>query len=148
MAVTKPGNIIENIVKPYRGRLKATSDGSLVITNLTGEDQGSYKANIRTTKQCTQVYNLTVYDKVYDNVSYHNSSEEFTGRPQHLVTMVVPAVIIPIIIVSLILLLKFHHKLHLQDPCESEEPVGKEDEMEGPVFKINDVYYLERQGES
>ncbi|XP_069829445.1 uncharacterized protein [Dendropsophus ebraccatus] len=62
IAVTQPGDVPDIINSSYRGRLSATHDGSLVITNLTREDQGYYMANILRASQCIQEYYLTVYD--------------------------------------------------------------------------------------
>ncbi|XP_073498384.1 SLAM family member 9-like [Phyllobates terribilis] len=87
IAKTKPGNVIEDIISSYRGRLNATSNGSLVITNLTRDDQGSYIANIKRSSQCTQEYNLTVYDKPQNSTS--NSSTTSTSDGSSSVSTVV-----------------------------------------------------------
>ncbi|KAG8560170.1 hypothetical protein GDO81_014823 [Engystomops pustulosus] len=69
-AVTEPGKpvIIRSLI--YDGRLKATADGSLVISKLTREDQGIYKGSVLRWRsgQCVLFYNLTVY------ASFRNSS--------------------------------------------------------------------------
>ncbi|XP_063803003.1 uncharacterized protein LOC134980219 isoform X2 [Pseudophryne corroboree] len=48
----------------HNGRLSVTSNGSLIIANLSREDQRIYTANIRRqlSGQCTQIYDLRVYE--------------------------------------------------------------------------------------
>ncbi|XP_063296523.1 SLAM family member 5-like [Pelobates fuscus] len=63
-ATTKPGGDIDVRDNRYEGRLDGTADGSLRFTKLTREDQGDYRANIRTdpgNKQCEQQYDLRVF---------------------------------------------------------------------------------------
>lgn len=78
-ATTEPGKsaIIRNLF--YNGRLNATADGSLIITRLIREDQRIYKGSIlrRTSGQCAQFYNLTVYEEqVYFFSSSSTTSPE------------------------------------------------------------------------
>ncbi|XP_063803005.1 uncharacterized protein LOC134980219 isoform X4 [Pseudophryne corroboree] len=49
----------------HNGRLSVTSNGSLIIANLSREDQRIYTANIRRqlSGQCTQIYDLRVYGR-------------------------------------------------------------------------------------
>ncbi|XP_063803827.1 uncharacterized protein LOC134980790 [Pseudophryne corroboree] len=65
IAKTEPGNPVMVHNNLYRGRLSVTADGSLIITNLSREDQGNYTANIRRqiSGQCTQIYDLTVHGR-------------------------------------------------------------------------------------
>lgn len=74
-ATTEPGKsaIIRNLF--YNGRLNATADGSLIITRLIREDQRIYKGSIlrRTSGQCAQFYNLTVYE-LEEQVYFFSSS--------------------------------------------------------------------------
>ncbi|CAH2327023.1 SLAM family member 5-like [Pelobates cultripes] len=57
-ATTNPGEIDVRDYR-YEGRLSATANGSLRFTNLTGDDQGEYIANIlKGNMQCKQVYSI------------------------------------------------------------------------------------------
>ncbi|CAH2225367.1 SLAM family member 5-like [Pelobates cultripes] len=65
-ATTKPGGDIDIRDNRYEGRLYGTADGSLHFTKLTREDQGEYRATIRTdtgNKPCDQQYDLRVFSK-------------------------------------------------------------------------------------
>ncbi|XP_073466568.1 cell adhesion molecule CEACAM3-like [Aquarana catesbeiana] len=61
-AVTKPGQPVVIQDPRHQGRLNATANGSLIITGLTREDQGTYGAYLvtPTSQQCAQLYNLRV----------------------------------------------------------------------------------------
>ncbi|KAM4013533.1 uncharacterized protein ACNLHF_003616 [Anomaloglossus baeobatrachus] len=62
-AVTEPGKPVIIRSQFYNERINVTVDGSLIITNLTREDQGTYKGSVlrRTSGQCVQFYNLTLH---------------------------------------------------------------------------------------
>ncbi|XP_044128685.1 uncharacterized protein LOC122922219 isoform X2 [Bufo gargarizans] len=144
IAETKPGSLIEDVISSYRGRLKATRNGSLVITHLTREDQGSYKARVQGISHCSH---LSVYDQRYNSTlndpkSSRNSSSEFLGRPQHLLTKVLPPVIIVLVVVTAILMFGYRQKLRPQHICLSGTTPRKDNE-EGSVWKINDIYNIE-----
>ncbi|KAM3918708.1 uncharacterized protein RB166_013483 isoform 2-T2 [Leptodactylus fuscus] len=152
IAVTKPGNVIGDVTRSYKGRLNTTYDGSLVITNLTTEDQGSYIASIMGSKQCIQMYNVTVYAgplpspfspshnfTADDILFFHNTS---SGRHQHIVTKVVPTVIALIIIITAFLVFGYRQNLHPRSMCESNITLCKDD-RDGSVWKINDIYSIE-----
>lgn len=145
IATTEPGKVIKDITHHYKGRLTATSNGSLVITNLTREDQGLYKANILRSSQCIQMYNLTVYDKRYTSPANgtacsHNSSSESPGWHQHVLTKVVSPVIILIIIIIAVLVFVFRQKLHPAHVCNKSDNTPRKDDKEGSFWKINDIY--------
>ncbi|XP_075047961.1 T-lymphocyte surface antigen Ly-9-like isoform X2 [Mixophyes fleayi] len=79
IATTEPGNPVVVKEKLYNGRLDVTADGSLIITNLSREDQGIYTADIQRQRsgQCTQIYYLTVYDeKFYKPLATRNIIED------------------------------------------------------------------------
>ncbi|PIO27175.1 hypothetical protein AB205_0038260, partial [Aquarana catesbeiana] len=61
-AVTKPRQPFVIQDDRYQGRLNSTTNGSLIITGLTREDQGTYGAYVvtPTSQQCAQLYNLRV----------------------------------------------------------------------------------------
>lgn len=61
-ASTVPGEPVTIQDDRYEGRLKVKMDGSLVISGLTEEDRGVYRATIQGQKseRCEQLYNLTV----------------------------------------------------------------------------------------
>ncbi|XP_075700667.1 uncharacterized protein LOC142665018 [Rhinoderma darwinii] len=80
-AGTEPGKPVVIIRSPfYNGRLKVTADGSLIITNLTREDRGIYKASVlkQTSGQCAQFYNLTLYE---EQVSFFRTSSTTSTSP-------------------------------------------------------------------
>ncbi|XP_077320259.1 SLAM family member 6-like isoform X1 [Lithobates pipiens] len=65
IASTKPQNSPEIHYNEYDGRLSSTPDGSLIITELRLEDQGTYRAVFRIdkeTKSCD--YHLTVFSNL------------------------------------------------------------------------------------
>ncbi|XP_077114234.1 uncharacterized protein LOC143769492 isoform X1 [Ranitomeya variabilis] len=79
-AVTEPGKPVTIRSQLYSGRIKVTAYGSLIITNLTREDQGTYKGSVlrRTSGQCAQFYNLTLHGLTNENIcgeTRHISSE-------------------------------------------------------------------------
>ncbi|KAM4664854.1 pregnancy-specific glycoprotein 22-like [Discoglossus pictus] len=62
-ASTKPGGLIETRDDGFAGKVYGMSDASLIITNLTREDQGIYTANVYCNKerrQYLQYYDLRV----------------------------------------------------------------------------------------
>ncbi|XP_075048012.1 cell adhesion molecule CEACAM3-like isoform X2 [Mixophyes fleayi] len=93
IARTEPGKPVVVREKLYNGRLDVTADGSLIITNLSREDQGIYTADIQgqSSEQCTQIYYLTIYDGNFYRPSITQSNiieddkklrENFPGRTQ------------------------------------------------------------------
>ncbi|XP_069807537.1 T-lymphocyte surface antigen Ly-9-like isoform X2 [Dendropsophus ebraccatus] len=157
IAVTQPGDVADIINSSYRGRLSATRDGSLVITNLTREDQGYYMANILRASQCIQEYYLTVYDKNYtddtkgsgetynvtanDTTCSHNSFSEIRDCHQHLIAKILPAAIVPVIIVSAILIIGYWKKRHPQCTSNRAENTPRKADN-GAVWKTNDIYNI------
>ncbi|XP_077320279.1 uncharacterized protein LOC143942762 [Lithobates pipiens] len=81
-AVTEPGKPVVILDDRYKGRLNVTTNGSLIITGLTREDQGTYGsyAVAQTSLQCAQLYNFTVLGTLsQDSYATHAASgEEFT----------------------------------------------------------------------
>ncbi|XP_073495615.1 uncharacterized protein [Phyllobates terribilis] len=76
-AVTEPGKPVTIRSQFYNGRINVTANGSLILTNLTREDQGTYKGSVlrRTSGQCAQVYNLTLYGL---------TNEKMCGETRHV----------------------------------------------------------------
>ncbi|XP_069583650.1 uncharacterized protein [Ranitomeya imitator] len=79
-AVTEPGKHVTIRNQLYSGRIKVNAYGSLIITNLTREDQGTYKGSVlrRTSGQCAQFYNLTLHGLTNERIcgeTRHISSE-------------------------------------------------------------------------
>ncbi|XP_073466611.1 uncharacterized protein [Aquarana catesbeiana] len=64
LAQTSPGEPVEIEEAEYEGKLKATVNGSLIIMNLTREDENQYTANVQTisSSQCLQRFHLRVFD--------------------------------------------------------------------------------------
>ncbi|XP_073466567.1 uncharacterized protein [Aquarana catesbeiana] len=81
-AVTEPGKPIVIQDDRYKGRLNVTTNGSLIISGLTREDQGTYGSYTLapTSLQCAQLYNFTVLgtQSLDSYVTHAASGKEFT----------------------------------------------------------------------
>ncbi|XP_075048698.1 uncharacterized protein LOC142108751 [Mixophyes fleayi] len=115
IATTEPGKPVAVRGKFHKGRLDVTADGSLIITNLSREDQGIYSANIlrQTSEQCTQLYDLMVCDGPPSSASTvqsnHNASFSFAERTLTFMAVVVSITLLLVIIV-VVLFFKYHQK--------------------------------------
>ncbi|XP_072284676.1 uncharacterized protein [Pyxicephalus adspersus] len=70
IATTIPGQPPDTLNIQFEGRLNSTSDGSLTITKLKQEDQGTYRAQFGKQK-C--FYHLTVFNKTPEEKSLNRS---------------------------------------------------------------------------
>ncbi|XP_066461971.1 uncharacterized protein [Eleutherodactylus coqui] len=73
IAITRPGGILQYQRDSYSGRLSATEDGSLKLSNLIANDQQVYRAEIFTENWgylCNQHYEVRV-KKTYNSLQNH-----------------------------------------------------------------------------
>ncbi|XP_073465142.1 uncharacterized protein [Aquarana catesbeiana] len=63
LAKTEPGKPVVTRHSAYIGRVKATADGSLIITSLTRKDEGQFTANVQRFElgQCLLKFHLRVF---------------------------------------------------------------------------------------
>ncbi|XP_044127986.1 uncharacterized protein LOC122921805 isoform X2 [Bufo gargarizans] len=88
-ATTKPKNDVRIRENSYKGKLRSTNDGSLVLQSLTKEDQGEYKADI-----------LLSDMKNYQIIYYLHISEEGASHRTHGVVASVIVVLVLLVILA------------------------------------------------
>ncbi|OCT69315.1 hypothetical protein XELAEV_18040630mg [Xenopus laevis] len=99
-ATTKPNGQITIRSGQFRGRLRSETDASLIIADLTNQDQGIYSANVlyKSHSLCNQLYDLQVYNNTAHSVGNYTH--------QNIIRLGLASVIL--IITSYLIIQHFH----------------------------------------